>query len=404
MDELFFLEHEKQISQLVNQTIILRGDQLLNALNNNPVPYGSYALAETASDDWGYSTASGGERHFLTNHHTARIRQNGLAKRVLLYINSLNGTTNLYIAFWRKNKNGTWDRIYQEDIFSKITKKSINTIELAQWVPVREGDYVGYGVKGAEAMYYQFKAISNAGTGASYFITESEPTATGFDWTAGSSSTAYMPVNVYGESPTLVTIGDSIIAGHPHHYSYIESTQKDEIESTIAYHISQAIGWTYQNMGIGSQTSTSIKNRFDNDAVALRPRIALISAGVNDLAGGLITEETYTGNIKYMLDKSIEAGILPIVLKILPWTNGTDEQMRTRDTWNAALEDLVSEYAGAILVDASTYVGVNRADGDEGNLWDINPIYDVDGVHFNAAGYEKIAEGIVDAIKVAWIT
>jgi len=99
-----------------------------------------------------------------------------------------------------------------------------------------------------------------------------------------------------------------------------------------------------------------------------------------------------------MLDAAQAAGITTVVLKILPWTNGTNSQMQTRDDWNASLAALAAGYSNAVLVDASSYVGQYRASGSGGNLWDIQTAYNQDGVHFNQTGHGQIALAIAEAI------
>jgi hypothetical protein len=85
-----------------------------------------------------------------------------------------------------------------------------------------------------------------------------------------------------------------------------------------------------------------------------------------------------------------------LVMKILPWSNGTNVQMQTRDDWNASLVTLAAGYSKAIVVDASSYVGQFRSGGDAGNLWDIQAVYNSDGVHFTSAGHGQIAQALAD--------
>jgi len=105
------------------------------------------------------------------------------------------------------------------------------------------------------------------------------------------------------------------------------------------------------------------------------------------------------------LDALAAANIIPVVCKVLPWTNGTNGQMQTRDDWMTDLEALVATYTGSVWVDFDTAIGKFRAGGDEGNLWDIQtvPDYDADGVHLTLLGYTKMAEIIDAAILTKYI-
>jgi lysophospholipase L1-like esterase len=161
--------------------------------------------------------------------------------------------------------------------------------------------------------------------------------------------------------------------------------------------------YTYQNMGIGSQTSTMVAARFTADVVNLKPKIALIQGAVNDISGGLITEATFLSNYTTMLDACVTASIVPVICKMIPWTNGTNANMQTCDTWMASLQALVATYSSAVWVDFTTELGQFRVGGDVGNLWDLKAAYAADGVHPNLAGYTKMAELIDNAIKAKYV-
>jgi lysophospholipase L1-like esterase len=151
-------------------------------------------------------------------------------------------------------------------------------------------------------------------------------------------------------------------------------------------------------MGVGSETTANIAARFTADCVNLRPRIAIVQGGLNDFASGG-SQQTFLANWTAMLDACKAAGIEPVVCKIAPWTNGTNQQMQTRDTWNAALATLAAGYSDAVVVDFDGYVGANRAGGDAGNKWDIASGYGAgDGVHFNGLGYARMAQAILEAL------
>jgi len=142
-------------------------------------------------------------------------------------------------------------------------------------------------------------------------------------------------------------------------------------------------------MGIGAQEAAEILARFDKDVVALKPRYAVIMAGVNDLANGT-TKSEYIASMTSMLYKCNSNGIIPVVIKILPWTNGTNTQMQNRDNWMVDLKALVVNRRG-LFVDCDESVGVYRAGGDPGNYWNQQPALNDDNVHWNEAGDEKIA-------------
>lgn len=192
--------------------------------------------------------------------------------------------------------------------------------------------------------------------------------------------------------PTLLGIGDSLIAGHPTCFSVIESGTVTG--PTIMQYAALRKRWTWANNGMGSQTTTQIAARFTTDAVNPKPVYALINGGVNDISGGA-SKATFIANWTTMLNACQSNGIVGIALLILPWTNGTTLQMQTRDDWNASLVTLVATYPGFVSVNPSSTVGVFRAGGDALNLWDIRPECSAgDGVHFNGTGYARIGDAV----------
>lgn len=196
--------------------------------------------------------------------------------------------------------------------------------------------------------------------------------------------------------PQLLGIGDSIIAGHPVCFTQLEANPKPGANITML-----AAGgrfWTWANQGIGSNTTSQMVARFTADVVNLQPKAVIINGGVNDIAGGG-SQATFINNYTTMLNACQTSGFKTVVVNILPWTGGTNTQLQTRDTWNAALVALVATYAGFISLDASALVGQFRAGGDVNNLWDIRvDCRDDDQVHFNPTGYQRIGDAVARAL------
>lgn len=378
----------------------LVGLKLQSISDDTPiVEGGGYLAISTAAANWG---GQGGdtERHFITINNEGRIRQDGIVDHFDIYFEALTNLTGFWMEIWRKNTPGTWDRIYQENVFSKLYIGVCSIYPTVPW-GVREGDFVGYGYTASTGQYWMTATISQA-TASTYF-TATAPTQYGYDWTAQTANTSVLPLKVYLKAPQVSLIGDSIIAGRTLNASYCEnSTTLDAPSGTIGYALAKALGCDYQNMGIGSQTTTQIAARITADAVNIRPKICVLEGGVNDISGGSISQSTFIANWTTMLNACVSAGIIPVVIKIMPWTNGTNTQLTTRDTWNSALAVLVATYPTAVIVDVSTYVGVDRVGGSPTppvpNYWDIQTAYNADGTHYNAAGHAQIARAILDQI------
>lgn len=336
-------------------------------------------------------------RSFLNQNNNTKVRINGLLSRIDVFIDTITNTTKLFLQIWR-NSAGTYTLIYEEDVFTKIASRTVNSIILTTPVNVLEGDMIGFWCE-SSATDSVFEGMAASADSLPYV--NGEKRTTGYDWDAALSRLAFViPVKSYGQASLIIGIGDSIIAGHPFHDSYLENSKDDSKSGTITYQLSLLDSrYIYQNMGIGGQTSTNIKNRFTADVIDLKPKIAIIQGGVNDISKGDITKATFISNYTTMLNACETAGIIPVVLKILPWTNGTNDQMQDRDEWMTDLEALVATYAGSVWVDFDIDMGKFRVGGDADNLWDLQTDYDQDGVHPTLLGYTKMAEVIDREIK-----
>lgn len=354
--------------------------------------------------DANFNTASPGNSYLIKNNES-RIRQNGYVNQVAIALGANTNVTSIKLIVFRKD-GATYDSVAtSEELISKI-QIGFDTITLDTPLLVNEGDYIGVGTLSSGATLGTFPAKQITTANSLRFTTVSPiPTGNDYNWDALSASTYKMQIKAFGAAPLAVMIGDSIAAGHPTHHSFIENSLTSALADSPSYQLYTLNNkYIVQNMGIGSQTSTQINARFAADVVALKPKMVIINGGVNDIAGGSITKETFLANYTAMLNACIANDILPVVCKILPWTNGTNEQMQTRDDWMADLEALVNSatYNGAVWVDFDTAMGKNRVGGDAGNLWDLQttPDYDNDGIHPTALGYAKMAE-VIDAAIVA---
>lgn len=361
-----------------------------------------YDQAITGSGNWGAGTGNT-FREFLTVGQRYRIRQNGAIARCRLYTATTNQLTGFYLTVWRKD-GSTYDRVGSSgNLCSSLVSGEIATIDLDVPIPVQEGDYYGYRLESTTPNGYNFFARTGVAGVTSYYVNNTNPSQVDFDWTSGSLLVgAVLPIELLMGAPQVAFIGDSIIAGHPAHYSFIETVATTAIESTIERQFANLTGYTYQNLGVGSQTTAGIVARFADDLLGVKPRLAIIEGGVNDLATG-VSKANYLANMNGMLAAAqADINITTVaVLKILPWSNGTLTQMQAWNEWNAALVATASNYAKAIVVDASSYVGQFRTGGDPSNLWNIQAIYNADGVHFNQAGHAQIAQAIADALLLA---
>ncbi len=362
--------------------------------NADIVESGCYLASESGDANW----FSGVYTHLsvLNNNHATRVYQTGTVTKVGFNIQAKpDAVTGFYIEFWRYD-GSRWDKIGSEDVWSQVSIGD-NLIELTTPVDVIEGDYTGVKItatKDAKAFFiYAPESVAN-----SSLYTTTAPDETDYNWAAQSTSTKYFPIKCYGQAPQLVAIGDSIISGIPGHYAFTSTTNTTDIDTHISYFVSQYLGGlSFQNMGIGSQSTTDVKNRFTTDVVDKKPRFVIIEGGGNNIVNSG-TLQTFLDDYNTMLTACEANDIIPIILLIPPRNGFTTTQSRTKDTWNTALTTLAGNFSTAIVVEPNTYIGEFRAGGDEGNLWDIQDIYNADNTHFTTAGHAQIARAIADAL------
>ncbi len=341
--------------------------------------------------------SSAGVVDILNYSHAYRIRADGNITQAKFYVADLTNVDVVTIKIWRKINTGLYDLVGEtENLLSQLTAGAANTITFRP-IAVQEGDFPGLFISVTGASAYQFYGHTGI-TGAKLYYTTTEATTPDYAWESQTLATgSAVRLQLFGPAPHLVTIGDSIMAGGTTHTSFISGTDLTALGTDIGAIIGAVMGWVVQNMGMGSETTTDIAARITADLVNLYPRLAIINGGVNDFAGAG-SQATFIANWTTILDACEAAGIISVVCKIMPWTNGTNTQMQTRDTWNAALVTLAANYADAIVVDFDAALGQFRAGGDAGNLWDIADAYDADGVHPNPAGLSVAAQVILDAL------
>jgi hypothetical protein len=289
---------------------------------------------------------------------------------------------------------------YDEDILAKIsTSDEIQTITLATPVTVQEGWFVGicwHSSSGSVPIAAAIAASANSSR-----VWGNTP-VTHLAWDVLTPLASMTVIQVHGQAPMIICIGDSISESSPWHSSMVAVGEApfDPTKSWIYQIYNSDNRFIYQNCGNGTDNKTAdVAGNFDRDIVAKKPKFVCIDGGVNDINTSVL-KAAFIANWTSILDKCNTNGITPIVFKIMPWTNGTNTQMQTRDDWNASLVTLFNSYSKPnwIIIDFDSDLGQFRAGGDAGNLWDIKTAYNQDGVHYTEAGYTKISQVVLTAI------
>lgn len=150
------------------------------------------------------------------------------------------------------------------------------------------------------------------------------------------------------------------------------------------------------NRGIGGQTSPQILLRMMADVVAHRPKFVHILAGTNDVAGntGPIAVDATIHNLVAMVQLAKANGIRPVVGTIPPaaqfFWRPEIEPVGQIQTINQMLHKASKSFRFALV---DYHGALTNADGA------LPPDLSVDGVHPDAAGYERMERALVDKIS-----
>jgi lysophospholipase L1-like esterase len=155
-------------------------------------------------------------------------------------------------------------------------------------------------------------------------------------------------------------------------------------------------GKAYVNRGISGQTSPQILLRFSADVIELKPRVVVILAGVNDIAGnaGPTTLEEITDAVFSMIELANANHIKVILCAVLPafdfpWRPSQEPAYKI-----IALNRLLTDYAN---LNGIPFIDYHTAMSDDQKGLPL--AYSNDGVHPNKAGYEIMGPLVENAIQ-----
>jgi len=144
----------------------------------------------------------------------------------------------------------------------------------------------------------------------------------------------------------------------------------------------------YIGRGIGGQTTPQMLIRFQQDVVALNPKVVVINAGTNDIAGntGPSTLEMIEDNLTSMTQIAAAKGIRVVLASVTPaydypWKRGMEpaEKVVALNSW---MKDYCAK-AGCVYADYFTPMSDEKHGMKEG--------LSRDGIHPTPAGYAIMA-------------
>lgn len=159
-------------------------------------------------------------------------------------------------------------------------------------------------------------------------------------------------------------------------------------------------GKHYVNRGIGGQTTSQMLVRFRQDVIDLQPKVVVILAGTNDIAGntGPISNQDIEANLASMAELAKARGIRMIFASVLPVNNYTPESQEffaSRPPERIlALNSWLKDYCAK---DDLTYLDYFGAMVDDKGL--LKRDLANDGLHPNQAGFALMAPLAEKAIE-----
>ena len=165
-------------------------------------------------------------------------------------------------------------------------------------------------------------------------------------------------------------------------------------------------GKPYIDRGISGQTTPQMLIRFRPDAIALQPRVVVILAGTNDIAGntGPMTLAAIEDNLTSMFDLAHANGIRVVLASLLPisdYEKNKDGQPIIRSKQRppeqiTSLNAWMKKYAAA---HGGIYLDYYSAMADEKGF--LKEELSEDGLHPNQKGYDIMAPLAEKAIAAA---
>jgi lysophospholipase L1-like esterase len=165
-------------------------------------------------------------------------------------------------------------------------------------------------------------------------------------------------------------------------------------------------GKAYIDRGISGQTTPQMLIRFRPDVIALKPKVVVILAGTNDIAGntGPMTLSQIEGNLESMAELAKTNKIRVVLASVLPVSNyGHDRQgspldMRTNRPPDKILElnAWIKKYTAE---NSHTYLDYFSAMVDPQGM--LQKDLSEDGLHPNAKGYAVMSPLAEQAISAA---
>lgn len=158
-------------------------------------------------------------------------------------------------------------------------------------------------------------------------------------------------------------------------------------------------GKPYLNRGIGGQTTPQMLIRFRADVIAMKPKVVVILAGTNDIAGntGPSTLEMIEDNLTSMAELAKANGIRVVFSAVMPVCDYIRPQTERRPL--AKIQELNAWMKAYSAKNGLGYIDYYTPMLDDKGVFKQELTYD--GLHPNDAGYEVMLPLVENAVAEA---
>ncbi len=197
------------------------------------------------------------------------------------------------------------------------------------------------------------------------------------------------------ETLKIVCIGDSITG-------WADLSKYMKFSNILELMIGTRIGFdavTVINKGIGGDTTTGVRERFDVDVIENNPDIVIMLIGGNDVARKFPQEVTRE-NLNYLYGKLTTANIRTLAMQyhVLPNPDNPGTAWGTLDDNNQLIAEVAGQYSIELL-DMSIPMKAALSKYSQPEL-----VSSIDGVHLNPGGELIFAKEIFNKlVELQWI-
>lgn len=154
----------------------------------------------------------------------------------------------------------------------------------------------------------------------------------------------------------------------------------------------------FYNRGISGNTTRALKNRWQKDAIDMKPDLLSILVGTNDVAKGIKPQE-FESNYRHILDASLKATPSLRLVLLDPFVLPTGA-LKNEKAWKSrrgatdklaeVVAKLAQDYQSVHIRTQAIFDQAASESGPEHWIWD--------GIHPLPPGHELIARNWLDAV------